>query len=162
MRPSSLGMSDSVRLSFSLSRAQLALNPPERIGAVFVAACLATAPLLVLLKIVVHPLSLDRWLLLGIATAMSCLAFRLVVYRPTLLFLMNVFRKRYINAVVIEGDWVGIGIGEPEVWLHRKSLLVGRGLLGTSIVRDIGRGLSIVVPPEAIRFTELKALIRSE
>jgi hypothetical protein len=146
-------MVDVIRISFELTRTQRALNPPESlICAILGILC----GLMGLLVVVLRPLSVVSWALLGAMALLLWLFFR----RSIRSILNSLFGSAYINTLIIQEDGsVHFGIDKPDiVLLFSRSIRVSKGVCGTTLLSHPG-GYSITIPRAAVSIKALRAAL---
>ena len=158
-------MLEPLRISFTLTRLQRILNPLEGLIAVFFSfAMLLIVPVTVFAECLskgsslLDGMKIAAFLVVeGIVAALVLLFFR----NPLFTFCYACFGKRYINTLVVEDDRVLFGVDEPKAAVNRRLLVVGRGLLGTVVIRHPYR-FSITVPRDAASLAELREAIERD
>jgi len=147
-------MAETIQLSFSLTRLQRVINPPERLVFTLCGTCVL---LITLYGVIMAPQFIPNWIVLGIGLLATWLLFR----KQMMSFLLSLLTNHYINTLVIEDNDVIWGVDVPQMRLNRKVLRVGRGLFGTIILRH-PYGYSITLPRNIMSIAELKKKVGHE
>ena len=146
-----------LRLSFTLTRLQWVINPPERLIIVPLFLTLAVLTPVSFVMSIISKAPLSVICVFGVGWVCSWIAFR----RPILSFYTSLVTDKYFNTLLIEQDSVCVGIDGLQLRFPRNGLKVSRGLFGTAIVRWVPMGYSVTLPTDAIPFKKLKRLIET-
>lgn len=143
-------MAEAIRVSFTLTRLQRILNPPERLLWTLLGA---VAFVCGMLPALVAPESLRHWVLLGLVVPWTWLALR----NPLRTLVDDLVGTDYVDTLVIDADSVLFGVHKPESRLAR-GVKVGRGLCGVIILRH-PLGYVIRLPRAAMTVARVKEVI---
>jgi hypothetical protein len=146
-------MSESLRISFRLTRIQRALNPLESL----IMSLLGIALIIIgAFTLLIRSDSVVSWLLFGGAT-MSCWLF---LGRPLRHLFRSLFCREYINTLVIEDDGtVHFGIDNPNFTVRwTGSARAQLGLCGTVVI-VWPTGCSITFPKSAASIAYIKSAL---
>lgn len=148
-----LGTPEPITVTYTLTRLQRVLNPPERLLFAFVGlAGLALGGLVAIASVV-------QGFWLGISLGILIAPGAWLIFRnPVRSLYASVFDSEYINRLTVYAEWIDLGWSGGAVRIPKGLLTVSRGVLGTCVLRDKPRGYSVTVASVAVTTDELRRL----